>query len=218
MRKRPQMLSEIFLNKLQNREPDGGGYDNYEMYSIFYSLFIILSPETLEIVLENAYRDRRKSGWYTGFHKQIRQTDFFNNCYRLDADPKLNAAEQKEWEQLNKELNKAHDVMHIYEQELRKSVPDESDPTYIQKQAEHDVAYKKKYRELFPQEKHSRRFDLRSKLNEKKQFRISGYLDSVLWTVIHLDKNDVLYKTLKETFNAFLLEKQLAKRKKKITK
>lgn len=191
---------------------------NYsEAAGAFHSLFEMVESDELEYALKGAYSNRRNGSWFYEFHKSIRQVGLFTNCVQLNPDSLLSPTEKKELDQLNKEVLEVHNKMHDYEYNvLRKTiiVPAETDPNYIQKQAEFEVAYKKKDRELWPKEKSARRWELMKQEKNTKQVSINGHLNSIFWDLVHVDKDNTLHDILKKTFEAFAE----TKRKKKTVK
>ena len=62
----------------------------YQISRIYYRIFSIYNKKELNYLLENFYENvyleyKEDDEWFEGFHKMIRQTDFFNDCYRHDG-------------------------------------------------------------------------------------------------------------------------------------
>lgn len=212
----PKTLADFFLEALEARHTKI--HDAYDMYSVYLCLFKIMPIDDLNTVLENAYRDRKKSYWFHDFHKMIRQVDFFSMCYRYNPSPTISKEEQKELDILNEELKKKNKLMDEYEKALSKDVPPTDHPTYIQKAAEYSIKYKILDKELFPEEKWRRRYDLVQKLKREEKKSINGLLDSVLWSSIHLDTHNVLQQSMEYAFEDFLDQKKELAKKKKLSK
>lgn len=216
MKSKQKVLADFFLKELK----DKGKYSifpGWHLADAYTSLFTILPKSQLNAILETAYRNRKTKTWFTEIHKSLRQCDVFTMCYRLDEGALLPEDKQNELFQLNKELDEVHKIMDSYELELRKKIiiPAEDHPDYLQKTAEYQVAYRQRYKQLFPQEKHSRRFALKSELKSLQEMRIGGHLDMILWNLIHLDKKEMLYHAFKDTFEEFLEEKRVKRLRKK---
>jgi hypothetical protein len=210
MKKPAKTLTEVLFDTFETQR----NIHYSEAASAFHSLLEMVEADVLENALKRAYGKRRTGGWFYEFHKSIRQVGMYTNCFQLNPDSLLTKAEKKELETLNAELQVVHKKMHDFEfNELRKTIiiPAETDPTYVQKQAEYEVAYKKKDRELWPKEKSTRRRELMREASNTEKVSINGKLDSVLWLLVHVDKDNTLHDTLKKTFEAFAE----AKRKKK---
>lgn len=210
-------LSEIFMETLNKREIQG--HQNQDIYSVFITLFDILDDEgnVLEAMLSSAYKDRKKGYWFEGFHKSIRNSDTYMNCFQINPNPTINAPEQKEFNSLSKEWDRVMKIMDKYERPLLdklKKIP-ESDPSYVQKAAEHQIAYRVKFRSHYPEEKNKRRRYLLSKIKEQEKKSINGRMSTLLWFMIHVDKNNILVDALKRTFNEFDFLKSRVKNKKR---
>jgi hypothetical protein len=75
--------------------------------TIYYQLFSTLSNEDLDKDLkwikslydgtDDYFKESSKLDWFAIWHKQIRQTDFFRDCYKRKQSPILNDAERKEF-------------------------------------------------------------------------------------------------------------------------
>lgn len=209
MKEETKTLVEIFFDVLKKKERFG--HVEYETYSLYESLFQIVSKEVLENMLKRAYKIRNTDYWFAVFHKEIRQIGIFDDCYKLNPAPTIDKKEQLELNKLDKELDGVHVIMHKYEkQELRKLIPDTTNPL---KEAEYSVLYKRKYRDLFSLEKQRRRWKLKDKLNEVAKQRINGHLDCVLWAMIHVDNNGILSQTMERTFNEFAFLKRQRRKK-----
>lgn len=74
-------LVEIFFEMLKLQELKG--VIEFEFYDLYTRFFTILSTDTLDASLSEAYVDRKTNYWFAAFHKSIRQGDFFSDCYIL---------------------------------------------------------------------------------------------------------------------------------------
>jgi hypothetical protein len=218
MKDKQKTLVEFFFENLESRANYGATLQVASIIAIYRNVFKILPERDLELILANVYRERKQSGWFERFHKSMRNTDFFMTCYRRDESLQLEQTEQKELDALDAELREVHKKMDEYEKVLKIDVPEEDHPDYVQKYAEYSVKYRARFKELFPQEKSSRRFTLKSKLKGEQEKNISGYIDMILWNTIHADANESLYYAMKDTFDDFLEQKQFVRKKKKIVK
>jgi len=213
-----ESLTYLFKDNLENRRGETYETDSSNLRNVFAHLFDIMREETAEALLHDAYRDRKKGGWFYDFHKSLRQVDVYNDCYRLDDDPQLDASEEVELKMLNEELNEVHEKMSKFERKLHDAIPAITDPTYPQKQAEFDVKYKLHYNELWSKEKNRRRYDLNQKLRNKEKTSINGHLDMILWNMINVDKENVFKETMEKTFEDYLRQKRRAIVKKSAVK
>lgn len=214
MKKEIKPLIEIFFETLKKHELTG--VIEYEFYSMYEHLFKILSKETLEGMIDRAYRDRKTDYWFHDFHKSIRQCDIYDNCYILNPNPTIDKKEQQELNKLNKELELVYKKLDKFEKEQKGTIPATTDPTYVQKQAEFDVKYRSMHDQLWPKEKRLRRRTLNDLLREEAKKSINGHLDVILHTTIGIDNKGILSNTLERTFNEFeFLKKQ--NRKKLVT-
>lgn len=204
--KSKKTLAVIFMETLKN--PEISGLIPYELYNIYKQMFSLFSEEYLNLILQAAYRDRKHSWWFEQFHKSMRNTDFFHDCYKFEPNPTISKKEQKELDKLNAELKLVYEKMDKFEKKHRKALPSYDHPTYVQKLAEYDIKYKAEFRKLFPQEKLRRRLTLKGKLEEEAKKDISGHLDCVLHSVISTDNQGVLSTALRRTFNEYLFQKQ----------
>lgn len=201
MKKPTKTLTEIFLEVLAKR--DGDGLKNYDLYTVFILLFELIDKNILESNLNDAYKHRKKGGWFTSFHKNFRSVGMFDNCFKLNPAPTIEKKEQQELNRLNKELERVEKLMDKYEKKIRATVPAVTDPTYVQKEAEYSVLYKMKSRELYPHEKHRRRRELISKVRAEEKQSINGVLDMIVWNMVHVDKKNILHEALERTFNEY---------------
>jgi len=170
-------LAETFMNLLK----EGANQINGELYSLYFHIFMLLSLKELQEVLEQYqelalgkdkhFKSEGKTIWYGVFHKAIRQCDLFTNSYR-----------KGEIELLTKE--------------------DKSELTYLQNKiyTEGYVKEDKDPKKLFNDE-YRRYLELNEKKRaEKRERSIGGHLDMILWNTIHVDKKNILKKTMETAF------------------
>lgn len=171
-------LAEAFLYLLKEDTSTRNG----EIAIIYFQLFSILSLKTLNNLLkdykriylgkDDYFKETGRTEWFTIFHKSIRQTDFYDRCYREDQIDVFNKNERQEYRYL--------------QHKVRQQGYDKTD---------------KEGKRLFNDE-YRRYLDLYDmKKGEDRQTSISGKLDSILWNVIHLDKKDYLYNLMKDFFD-----------------
>jgi len=165
--------SEILLEFLRNSKS--------EISNIYYRLFSLKEPDKLDEELEyllllsegkdDYFKEYGKTDWFAIWHKSIRQTDYFEDCYINRRKPLLTPDEEKQFKFLNHKVkkqgyNKYDEAGKIFNDEYRY------------------------YLDLW--EKRRR---------ENIQDSICGVLDSVLWNTIHIDKENILYNIFKRTFD-----------------
>ena len=220
MKKETKSLVDIFFEILTKK--DTSNFDKcdshtvYQTYAVYENLFQLIDRNTLEYMLGVAYKHRKTDYWFSEFHKHIRQCGVYNNYYQLNPAPTIEKKEQQELNKLNKELDLANKKLDKFEKKLWGTVPPTTDPTYVQKQAEFDVKYKLMCRELWPQDKRSRRKALLNKLHEEEKKPINGKLDSILWSIIHVDNvvNKCVFSIVMERmFNEYDFLKKQNKKK-----
>jgi hypothetical protein len=153
--------------------------DSTDIGSMYHHLFSMISDSELEMSLSywlGEYKDCVE-GWYSGFHKSLRQGDFFdvhsyNIVNKLTPEQEVRRKEilelrEKEWEKFK--------ILH----------PDEDWDKY--KAFKTQFEDKKALAEL-------------NELNKLRRFQeetsINGHLDMLLWNTIHLDEKDLLKKTM----------------------
>ena len=120
--------SEILLNFLKESA-------NKEYISvIYYQLFSTLNTKDLDADIEwvkslhdgtdDFFKDSGKNNWFAIWHKQIRQTDYFRNCYKRNHAPILTDAERKEFKFLRHEVYKdgykKHDENGFFKEEYKR--------------------------------------------------------------------------------------------------
>lgn len=171
--------SELFLNFLRT--------SNTEISSIYYSLFSLQESKELDDLLEyylslsegndDYFKEYGKEEWFAIFHKSIRQTDFFLNCFIRRKKKLLTPDEEKQFKFINHKVNKKD----------------------YKKYDENGVFFTEEYRFYLDLWERRRR--------ETIEDNISGKLDSILWNTIYLDKDNFLYKTFVRTFTEIKLNK-----------
>lgn len=111
--------------------------------------------------------------WFAIWHKSIRQTDYYENCYRRDVRDDLTYKELQEYRRLAAKVR---------------------EPGYDKHYKGKDKAH------LFTLE-YQRYLKLNEKQRMSRHDEpINGYLDSILYQTIHADRDNVLYNSLKHTF------------------
>ena len=98
MKKNKHLLTEQFLYNLKEH--------NSDISSVYLSLFQLLDKDILEYQLiylkelsegNNPYfKENGKENWFNIFHKSVRQTDFFSDCYIKRKYSLLTDDEEKE--------------------------------------------------------------------------------------------------------------------------
>jgi hypothetical protein len=125
---------------------------------------------------DSFFKESAKTDWFGIFHKSIRQTDFFQECYRKIKEPQLTDLEEKEFKFLRNKI--------------KGEGYDKTDPTG-------KFMFNEEYR---------RYCDLSLlKQSEQYDKSIGGHLDMILWNTIHVDKNE-LYNTFLRTFSEYKLQ------------
>lgn len=164
-------LAEKFLRELKDGETP--------LHSVYFHLFCFLSLEDLERNLEYTksvrlgkdeyFKKEGKNYWFTGFHKSIRQIDFFHNIYKKSEPSELSTKELSEYNYL---------YFRVIKEGYVKEAPKGSG-------------------QLFTDE-YKRYLELSTKKRERKiEKNVGGHLDSILWHTIHCDKANVLFNILK---------------------
>jgi hypothetical protein len=178
-------LATILLDTLEKE--NGGDFKNSATYRVFFCLFKILPENELESLLQFVFKQRKKSYWFAEFHKSMRQTDFYSNCFSHTSSPTIDKKEECELNLLTKNLVRAHKIMEKIEK--------------TQSLTTHE--YLDKMKEIFPHEKRFRRSELLKKLRHEVHNSINGYMDSILYNMIHADTENLLYQVLERTFNEY---------------
>jgi hypothetical protein len=184
---KPTTLPQLFMSRLDE--------NHNAILAVYHSLFSILTEKMLFESLLPYYEywsgDYRgddsqwyKENWFQAFHKSIRQCDFFNDCSVSYKNPEFTEDERLEvkalWDQYQK---------------IVKTIPEDDALTATENVAKWRAAWK----EQLPVE-YDRYQELIKKGNIKIKEDISGYLDSALWNLIHLDINNELYGAMKFAF------------------
>jgi len=183
-------LGTIFLDTLKN--DNGGDFKNSATYRVFLCLFTILPEDRLGVILEYAFKQRKKTYWFAEFHKSMRQTDFYENCFSHVSSPTINKKEECELNLLTKDLERAHKIMDKIEKTQSLTIQE----------------YQDKMKDFFPYEKRFRRNELVRKLRHERHDSINGYMDSILYNMIHADKENLLHQVLERTFNEYTFLKR----------
>jgi dsDNA-binding SOS-regulon protein len=171
-------LAEKFLYILEN---DITSRRFGDISIIYFQLFSMLSLEALNIVLndykliqegkDSHFKEHGKTEWFGAFHKMLRQADLFEDCYRNER-VEMSDDERQEYRFL---LNKVKEKNYDKSDKEKKSI------------------FNSEYR---------RYLELSSiKRRETTPVSINGRLDSILWNIIHIDKQNYLMKSLLETFD-----------------
>lgn len=163
--------------------------------TIYTHLFEMLSTESLTDTLEWIYDVSRgkddyfkkdgKENWFFVFHKSIRQADFFEGIWIERKKELRNEDEVREWKFLRDQ---------VWDKKLKKRSEEEG--------------------KLFTDE-YSRYLDLNRLMQyERKDYGVTGRIDSILWNTIHTDDN-FLHDILELTFAKWdVLRKKVKKSKK----
>jgi hypothetical protein len=174
----PTPFTVIFFDSLKRNQSD--------ISNIYQHLFSLIKFEDLEKELkylfelsegeDSFFKESAKTDWFGIFHKSIRQTDFFQECYRKIKEPQLTDLEEKEFKFLRNKI--------------KGEGYDKTDPTG-------KFMFNEEYR---------RYCDLSLlKQSEQYDKSIGGHLDMILWNTIHVDKNE-LYNTFLRTFSEYKLQ------------
>lgn len=127
--------------------------------------------------------DEQKGMWFSAFHKSIRQCDFFVGCnITVKPNSNLNKEEEARYQELQKQ--------YIESREFINDIEWCSDEYYMA-----DARWKIDNKEL-----RSEYSKLGIKRESKNVENIGGHLDSLLWNLIYVDKNGILYKCLEGFF------------------
>jgi hypothetical protein len=147
----------------------------------------MIDIKVLDIVLHNTlndwqqYKDNQEKVWFVIFHKMIRQTDLYEQCYLYMNRPFISEDEKEELKNLKIQYDKLYDEFkHIETYKEIKQKITEKNPTLLPRISE-----------------------LNKKLRNQERISITGHLDSVLWNVIHLDKKSELVDLFEETFEEY---------------
>ncbi len=154
--------------------------------TIYYQLFSLKTDIELQEELEYLYTlyqgtdDYFKTNsidcWFEIWHKSIRQTDYFYNCYITNNINLVTDDERKEFKYL---LNKCRDK------------------NFSKTEGKED-------NKLF-NETYNRYLRLHSIMSrEKKEVSINGKLDSILWNTINLDNENKLMDLFIKTFKEYI--------------
>ncbi|MBK7362637.1 MAG: hypothetical protein IPJ01_10115 [Micavibrio sp.] len=156
------ILTQLFFDALKKAQETG---------SIYLHLFSMLAPDKLEEELlylfnlsegnDDYFKEDGKENWFFIFHKSIRQTDFFEGCFKKSNFELITEVEEKEFRFLN---NKVQTKAYNKKSENGKLFSDEYS----------------RYLNLWERRR-----------RQNKEDSINGHLDSVLWNVIHLDKGEL---------------------------
>lgn len=159
--------------------------NNPYLASVYLTLFSLLTDEELLNVFECYKSDYEedKEEWFSGFHKALRQGDFFHMIRGYRVVDKLTDEQHKrrnfllaELKRMRKEYTPSEELeVFKTENTLLKAMPE----------------YVKLREELF---------ELNGLLNSQENVRISGVLDSILWCVVQLDEENELADVMELTF------------------
>lgn len=183
-----------FRNELYNLR------EKKEVGSIYCHLFDLKTDEDLEVELEKLhtiyngedsyYKEHGKTDWFAIWHKSIRQVDYFDNIHSFKCVNKLSPEQEIE-------LKDTQGKMEILKKkvivELKRGCTEE------------DVkAHEESYKTLYAMPEYTDLLKKLKSLNKIKKteedLHLSGVMDSILWNMIHVDKESSLYKILKYTF------------------
>jgi hypothetical protein len=179
IKKTPPPFTVLFFDSLKRNQSD--------ISNIYQHLFSLMKFEDLEKELkylfelsegdDDYFKESGKTDWFGIFHKSIRQTDFFQECYRKIKEPQLTNLEEKEFKFLR--------------HKVREKGYDKTDPTG----------------QFMFNGEYNRFLELNDmKRNEQYDESIGGHLDMILWNTIQVDKNE-LYNVFLRTFSEYKLQK-----------
>lgn len=190
-------IYDIFIKMLY--EAKDTTYHGSSVASVFLSLFRILPEERLERDLhylktlrdgtDDFFKKDSKDCWFEIWHKSIRQCDYFDNTYQTVTLELISDEEDKERKHLWHRFNRTKDPEDKHsKEEGQLFVPD--------------------YKKLL---------DLNEKRrHQEKDYGLNGSLDSILWNMVHVDKEGVLHEMFEDTFVRYdkLVKKGLIKEEK----
>ncbi len=133
-----------------------------------------------------------KDNWFFGFHKSIRQCDFFSGLKKETITDTRIEEEKEEHKKIGKELT---DMIDALPEEIREA---------------EDFRVRNYWREHCP-EKWERNVLLNQKKRESEIEYIGGHVDMILWEAIHLDKDGILPEVMEKTFKEYFIESEDAK-------
>lgn len=158
---------------------------NHTIGSVYLGIFAVAGRTNLERDLQylktlfegkdDYFKEAGIENWFGIWHKSIRQTDYFQNCFTERNLPLLSDKERSEYKHLHW-IVKQDDFDKRANCEAGKIF----NPTYLRYLELHSIL-----------------------IREDKRVSIDGYLDSILWNTIHLDKEDILFETFEKTFKAY---------------
>lgn len=184
-----EFLAKSFKEKLKHSNEDIAG--------CYRQLFDICGDDVINsfmgwLYLEYQLQKGKEQMWFYQFHKSIRQTDFFEDCYCPIKNSLLTSEEKVEFDKLTEWIKEKWAEVSAAEQE--------SNP---------GVSNTRLYRQYF-QTNHSKEYkrycELRDNNNNVDKKSICGHLDMVLWNLIHMDKEAVLENIMLRTFKELDLE------------
>lgn len=153
-----------------------------ELGNIYKHLFSLMTDADLELLLidfhdisqgeDSCYGEIGKTEWFAIFHKSLRQTDFFNNCYQKSNKKILVPDERKRMLELKK-IFYDKSVSETEREELKKSHKEELNEYF---------SYVRKLEE------------------ENKTESIGGQLNMILSNAIYLDKANHLIRIFENVF------------------
>jgi hypothetical protein len=161
-----------------------------ELGVIFWQLFQMTSDESLERELEyihNVYlgkddffKEYGKEEWFAIWHKSVRQTDYFQDCYQETHMSLLSKTEYSRLKFLQHKFYLAPQT-----KEEKEKVKNE---------------FKDEHREYF------NLTDIRDR--EKKRKSIGGRIDSILWNIVCIDNKGELPRIFRHTFSEVEFEEK----------
>jgi hypothetical protein len=207
--KKDLKVSEIFIENLKafSRENSLG--------SIYFNLFIFLSDDELSEQISYLYdlykgedsyfKEYGVENWFFLFHKSIRQGDFFSNIKGYRIENKLNESQKLELKSLQSEMSRIRET-HVYKLTRERNTEED-----LKKHEEsYDLLNKlSEYKDL-----REKVVNLNKIKNSKVDISLGGASDSILWNLIHLDKENGLHKIFLRTFKDIEFEKESNKFKK----
>lgn len=153
-----------------------------DIASIYWHIFSLLPEKQLEDTLvylyevssgkDEFFKERGKEEWFYNWHKSIRQCDFFEGIYKEVESEPLTKEEHKEFKYL----------FNLYRVDKKnKYAPKGSGRMFT--------------------EEYRRYLELHTKKTEKKiDHNVSGHIDGMLWSAVHIDTDDVLVESFEDLF------------------
>lgn len=160
-------LGSVFNQLFSLRKEEELKHDLYYLYTLYKGT-------------DSFFGESSKDCWFSIWHKSIRQTDYFTDCFQRKKIELLTEEEEREFKFL---LNKCKD------KSFSKTEGKQKDKLFNDTYLRYLDLYSKRKREPFDDS-------------------INGKLDSMLWNLIHVDKEALLYKMYQRVFRELDLDYQ----------